>query len=117
MTDKLRTAVLDSIRSLENISQVLQCSREWRNMKWEHKPLFPQQHFHLQDQIDFEIRSLHRALAEPPNSDTDVVESEPVAWIVYEDGVLSLHWFRPRNGVSKVEPLYTAPPKEKNHGS
>lgn len=34
----------------------------------------------------------------------------PVAWIVHEDGVRGLRWSHPRNGMLKVEPLYTTPP-------
>jgi hypothetical protein len=63
---------------------------------------------------------LRQALAEPPNSATDVVESEPVAWGMQNaDGqitdVITPEEHDRVEGAYTI-PLYTAPPKEKNHG-
>lgn len=63
---------------------------------------------------------LRQALAEPPNSTTDVVETEPFGWLFKQrDGELykllrgkDVDWSEKNNPYwVKVSPLYTAPPK------
>ena len=61
------------------------------------------------------IGSWEKTLAEPPNSTTDVVESEPVAWIgEAPSGYRELDWDKAdlQRDYPFVYPLYAAPPSK-----
>jgi hypothetical protein len=75
----------------------------------------------LFERIDNEVApALRQALAEPPNSATDVVEPEPFGWLFKQrDGDLykllrgqDVEWSEKNSPYwVKVSPLYTTPPK------
>ena len=72
----------------------------------------------LLDRIAGRLATYRQALEQPPNSNTDVVESEPVAWcelnsigeIMYFDGRAMIMPGKFGNDLHTV-PLYAAPPK------
>jgi hypothetical protein len=72
------------------------------------------------DEIVRDLEELRQALAEPPNSTTDVVESEPVAWGMQNadgqitDVITPEEHARVEGGYTV--PLYTAPPKREWQG-
>ena len=80
MTDKLRQAAEMSLKAMLNFENVVVGRTSFHKLTGD-------------DVFSAEINALHQALAEPPNSTTDVVEPEkPCGWVGLTDEEIEHIW-------------------------